>query len=172
MPFGRQVSRFVSPRDGLKGFKLFGAHLGYGDTQVGDFKLSILAMTLALSLTAAAQEHWDPSHDWLSAGTKIYRSPYYLPSSNYYHSYDYPYYRNYPYYPYSLPPGYVGFPSWKSSSFYPIYPAWAGPYPRIGGVQPSKAWWIGLQQDWIKTLSYARSQSSVLVYRDGAWQPP
>jgi len=38
---------------------------------MGDLKLSILAMTLALSLTAAAQEHWDTGYDWLSAGPKI-----------------------------------------------------------------------------------------------------
>jgi hypothetical protein len=140
---------------------------------MGDLKVSILALALALSLTAAAKEHWDTGHDWLSGGTKIYRSPYYFPPSTpytpYYYSYSYPY----SFYPYSIPAGYAGFPSWKNPSIYPAYPVWAGTYPWVVQGQPfGKAWWIGLQQDWIKTLSYARSQSSVLVYREGTWQPP
>jgi hypothetical protein len=44
--------------------------------QMGNLRLVVLALTLAVSLTATAQEHWD---SWLSAGTKIYRSPYYFP---------------------------------------------------------------------------------------------
>jgi len=136
---------------------------------MGNLKLSILALTLAVSLTSTAQEHWGPSYDWLSAGTKIYRSPYYVPpSSPHYYSYNYPY----NYYPYSMPPGFADLLLAKPSAYAP-YPSWAGPYPWIGQRQPlSNAWWIGLQQDWMKTLSYARAQSSVLVYRDGGWQPP
>jgi hypothetical protein len=84
--------------------------------QMGNLRLVVLALTLAVSLTATAQEHWDP---WLSAGTKIYRSPYYFPpSAPYYYSYYYPYHHNYPY---SIPPEYAGSPIWKSPSAYPSY---------------------------------------------------
>jgi len=141
---------------------------------MSDLRLTILAVALAVSLTSAAQEDLETGYDWLSAGAKIIRSPYYFPpSSPHYFSYDYPYYPYYHYYPYSTPPAYASFPIWKSSSAYPLYPAWIGPYPGKGQHQSlGKAWWIGLQQDWMKTLSYARSQSSVLVYRNGIWQPP
>jgi len=154
----------------LKGLNRLGHILRMVIIQMGNLKLSILALTLAVSLSATAQENWGPSYDWLSAGTKIYRSPYYFPpSSPYYYSYNYPY----DYYPYSMPPGFPDFFLWQGLSAYPPYPAWAEQNPWIGQRQPlSKAWWIGLQQDWMKTLSYARAQSSVLVYRDGTWRSP
>jgi hypothetical protein len=141
---------------------------------MSDLRFMILAVALAVSVTATAQETLEASYDWLSAGAKIPHSAYnFPPSSPSFHSYDYPYYPYYPYYQYSTSPRYASFPLWKSSFAYPLYPAWIGPYPGIGQHQSlGKAWWIGLQQDWMKTLSYARSQSSVLVYRNGIWQPP
>jgi hypothetical protein len=69
---------------------------------MSDLRIMVLAIALAAFLTAAAQENLETSYDWLSAGAKVIRGPYYLlPSSPNYYSYDYPYHPYYPYNPYS-----------------------------------------------------------------------
>jgi hypothetical protein len=126
---------------------------------------------------STGEDLWDlgSSQDWLSAGPvyahSAYRyNPYYGQPSGFadFYSLDYalPYYSPYyymPYYAAYYAPDYM--PYWYLS-----YPE---PYSTGFVVKSSpRPWWVGSHADLSKTMDYARTRSSLRVYRDDSWQTP